>query len=361
MSSKTFELPVVDLASLQKLMDRDPLPASVVDAIGQAFDRCGFAAVINHGLKSIPRCETASTAWFRSPLTEKMSVAANGEPFGYFPMFSESLNSLEPPPEGLPAPDLREAFSMGPQHDPTARLQQVLQEKTNLREVADFCFSKTPWPDQMQKGDCRVAGEFCDSLKCFYEEASCLGQNLLRCVAKAMGLDERHFDQGSAAQEHTNSGRAIWYPKLTEAPLPNQARCGAHADSGALTLLYCGAPGLEIQLPGSSEWVPVESPPGSLVINIGELAARATKGRWRSTPHRVPAPSSLDSAENVDRLVLVLFVILAPDFPVDESGLTQGEYTISRFKRWGRVVKSEGETENEIAREQNGVNGKTAK
>jgi len=102
---------------------------------------------------------------------------------------------------------------------------------------------------------------------------------------------------------------------------------------------------------GSGEWLTVVTPPDSLLVNIGDMLEKISGNTWRSTPHRVPAPdvpvggkvshnvsetASLNPSKNEDRLVLVLFVILAADFPVDEAGLTQGEYLFSHFKRWGR-------------------------
>ena len=68
-------------------------------------------------------------------------------------------------------------------------------------------------------------------------------------------------------------------------------------------------------------------------MNIGDLLQKASGDRWKSTPHRVPAPR-VASAENRDRLVLVLFVMLAADFKM--GGTTQGEYSFGHFKRWGR-------------------------
>ncbi len=37
-------------------------------------------------------------------------------------------------------------------------------------------------------------------------------------------------------------------------------------------------------------WVPVTAQPGEVVINIGDLMARWTNDRWRSTLHRVVNP-----------------------------------------------------------------------
>jgi isopenicillin N synthase-like dioxygenase len=60
-----------------------------------------------------------------------------------------------------------------------------------------------------------------------------------------------------------------------------------HTDYGALTMLATdGVPGLEVK-PIGSDWVPVEAPASSLVINIGDMLARWTNDVYRSTPHRV--------------------------------------------------------------------------
>ena len=79
-----------------------------------------------------------------------------------------------------------------------------------------------------------------------------------------------------------------------------------------------------------------------LIVNIGDLLQNVTKGKWKSTPHRVPAPRLDDAIHNKDRLVLVLFVILAADFCIDETTkMTQGEYLYRHFKRWGRTKKKD--------------------
>lgn len=63
-------------------------------------------------------------------------------------------------------------------------------------------------------------------------------------------------------------------------------RAGAHTDYGSMTILVTDAvPGLEVHRDGG--WEPVEPVPGLLVVNVGDLLARWTNDRWRSTLHRV--------------------------------------------------------------------------
>merc|ERR1712151_572428 len=61
------------------------------------------------------------------------------------------------------------------------------------------------------------------------------------------------------------------------------------------------------------EWISPPAPPGTLTINIGDLLARWTNGRWKATLHRVArAPSGVG-----DRLSIVYFTGPHPDTLVE--------------------------------------------
>mmetsp|Transcript_10318 Transcript_10318/g.18829 ORF Transcript_10318/g.18829 Transcript_10318/m.18829 type:complete len:320 (-) Transcript_10318:295-1254(-) len=238
-------------------------------------------------------------------------------------------------------PDLREAFSMGPL-DVSERYGAYLRDS----EMFQFFYQETPWPSGME--------EFRETLSEFYRLSSALGQVLLRVMAAALGLPESHFQKPSANGEHCNSTRAILYPKLNKPAVSGQSRCGAHSDTGALTLLWSDTPGLELQS-RDSRWLSVQNllkkegseaaDTNTLIVNIGHLLQKISQGKWRSTPHRVPAPGIHDNVINQDRIVLVNFIMLAPDFVIDPTtGMTQGEYAFSHFNRKGRNVKKQDQT-----------------
>ena len=361
-------VPVIDMSAW--LADpAAPPSASSVAAMREACEAggsSGFFAVVGHGLdQEVEAAMQASKVFFaRTGREHRDAILAGTDPYGYFPMESEAL--------GYEAnvdkkPDLREAFSMGPIGGPSARLAKAAGASSAgaLSEVVDFCYHPTPWPAKIGPGAGGVsdAHEFRRALESFYTSSSRLGRGLLQLVAAALDLPLMHFDKASAPGEHANSARAIWYPRIpvTRPPAPGQERCGAHSDTGALTLLWPDGPGLEIQPPpgaqlragadigdidgggdGRGGWVPVEVPPGAVIVNVGDLLERVSGGRkWRSTPHRVRAPRGdrlLDPATNRDRLVLVLFLILAADFPIDAT-TTQGSYLYEHFTRWGRNAK----------------------
>lgn len=90
------------------------------------------------------------------------------------------------------------------------------------------------------------------------------------------------------------------YPPQLLDPGPDNLRKKAHVDSGTLTLLAsddweagscreAGQGGLQL-LNAQGQWVQVDVPPGTLLLNIGSLMSRWTNGVWRSTLHRVVNP-----------------------------------------------------------------------
>jgi hypothetical protein len=80
---------------------------------------------------------------------------------------------------------------------------------------------------------------------------------------------------------------------------PVKLSCTPHTDSGILTLLHQDSTGgLEVQ-DSSGKWVPAPYIPESIVVNIGDLMAKVSGGRFVATMHRVRAPPA--SAISTDK------------------------------------------------------------
>jgi len=139
------------------------------------------------------------------------------------------------------------------------------------------------------------------------------------------------------------------YPAVEASPCPSPTvvtRCGEHTDYGGLTLLYqdsCG--GLEIQgLDG--EWVPARPIANTIVVNIGDLMAFWSGGRYKATKHRVRFCSESGTlATSRDRYSVAMFMHpnhetkLIPFQASNGEGeredkerpLTAGDYVLKRF------------------------------
>jgi isopenicillin N synthase-like dioxygenase len=76
-------------------------------------------------------------------------------------------------------------------------------------------------------------------------------------------------------------------------PQPRDQRTlalGEHTDFGSLTILFNRIGGLQVLLPGTSDWVYVRPLPGCAIINLGDAMVKFSAGILRSNLHRVVAP-----------------------------------------------------------------------
>ena len=110
-----------------------------------------------------------------------------------------------------------------------------------------------------------------------------------------------------------------------------------HTDYGAITLLAIdGLPGLEVLHNG--KWTPVAAAPGSMVVQLGDMLARWTNDRYRSTPHRVVGSSGADRFSipffvNPDPSTVVSTIdgCVTAERPERYEPVTAGEFLVSRI------------------------------
>jgi len=165
--------------------------------------------------------------------------------------------------------------------------------------------------------ECPGLGPLCER---YAAEVQGLYYELLEACAAALGLAGDFFTARARRSPHTfNINR---YPPLaqTGAPLDGQFRVAPHTDWGMLTILdrQPGYGGLQVQMP-DGQWADAPYAPGSFTINVGDILARWTADRWRSTRHRVLPPPAEDPNEEL--LSLILFheadmdAVVEPLFP----------------------------------------------
>jgi isopenicillin N synthase-like dioxygenase len=255
-------------ASSVPLIDISGDPHVVGRQLDEVCRTIGFFQIVGHGVDDdiADRAWEMARAFFDLPLADKMSVArpTPDYPYGYIPVAGESLHQSVG--EAAP-PDLKESFNIGPV-SPLADPDATWVHSPNL------------WPEALP--------ELEESWTAYYQAMVQLADRLMSLFAHGLGLDPGFFDD--KLDRSPNALRAINYPERDVAPLPGQLRAGSHSDYGTLTALrQDSVGGLEV-LGQHAGWVPVEPVPGAFVINIGDLMARWTNDRWRSTLHRVVDP-----------------------------------------------------------------------
>ena len=271
-------IPAIDLAPFLSGDDR----ASVVDAFRIACEQIGFVVVCGHGLpdKLLARAFAQSRAFFELPAAIKAQATPriSGQQRGYHGIATRNLGrtlGADVPP------DLRESFFLGPIDDHRGHYAFIPE--------AEASYAPNILPAQ-------PAG-FATTMVELYRGFERLSADLLRVFALALGLEEAWF--ADKIGRHFSIMSSHHYPPLTAQPLPGQLRTGAHTDFGAMTILAMteAAGGLEVRMPDGA-WSSVVARSDELVINLGDMMARWTNGRWASTVHRVANPPVISLTES---------------------------------------------------------------
>jgi isopenicillin N synthase-like dioxygenase len=267
------QVPVVDISA-------DPAKAGA--ELDEICRTTGFFQITGHGIDDgvADPAWTMATKFFDLPLEDKLAVArpAPDYPYGYIPLAGESLSQsmaaeTAPAAQAVP-PDRKEVFNMGPPARPGRAF-------TDPGEA--WSYSPNLWPDALP--GLRPAWT------AYYDAMRGLGNRLMSLFAWGLGLPPGFF--AGKTGHGPNALRAINYPapELPESrEQAGQFRAGPHTDYGTLTILRQDAVGgLEV-LDAAGAWIGVEPVPGAFVVNLGDLMARWTNDRWRSTLHRVTDP-----------------------------------------------------------------------
>ncbi|MBV8534924.1 MAG: isopenicillin N synthase family oxygenase [Alphaproteobacteria bacterium] len=280
------EIPCIDIAPF--LSGDARARAAVVREWGRTFEEVGFATIIGHGVPDpvIAHAYDALMRFFDLPEPEKQawSETRRIKEQGYIPFGIESVARTRG--EDRP-PDLCEALQFANIHlDRAERLAGLHSPITG-----------NIYPT--------VPADLADAMRGYFMAAHRLLDILMRLSACALELPEDYFVP--FYDRHRAQMRCVHYPAQPVEPEPGQMRYGPHSDYQGLTILrQDDAPGGLQARTKSGEWIDVRPVAGAYVINIGDLMARWTNDRWRSTLHRVVNPPR-DARGPTRRLSLVLF------------------------------------------------------
>lgn len=237
-------------------------PAGFAAALGRSYAQYGFAVVSDHGLSQelIDATLGCFKSFFGWPEAEKRRYHQPGlaGARGYTPFGIETA-------KGARAHDLKEFWHTGRDLPPDHAYRAWMPENVWVEEIVGFR----------------------EHVRTLYAAMDAFGRQMLQAIARYLGLAEDFFE--SKVNVGNSLLRVLHYP-----PVPLEAagavRAAAHEDINVITLLL-GAEegGLEI-LTKEGRWLPVNPPPGCVVVNIGDMLQRMTNHVLPSTTHRVVNP-----------------------------------------------------------------------
>lgn len=255
-------IPVVDISALGS---GDPeATAEAAAALCDAAASVGFFYVSRHGIAPAQFEQVFSIAqrFFASSSEQKGTVAVSPHHRGWLEIGAAKMY-------GSDKADQKESFVWGldiPEDDPDFLAGRRL-------------LAPNRWPVFIP--------EMRATLNAWFDATQHCGQRILEAFAIGLGIRRDYFR--AHFDKPVSRGSLIYYPQRE--PQSNGFGSAPHCDYGTLTLLaQDDIGGLEVRT-RAGEWVNAAPIPGTFVVNVGDLLARWSNGRFESTPHRVVNPT----------------------------------------------------------------------
>ncbi|GAB4213792.1 MAG: 2-oxoglutarate and iron-dependent oxygenase domain-containing protein [Synechococcales cyanobacterium] len=259
MMSVTPVAQTIPTLSLNDFIHGDPhTQADFVQRMGSALEDLGFFALVDHGVDSAvtQAAYECCQAFFALPAEIKMhySHADLKGQRGYTCFGKEHAKDN-------PYPDLKEFWHIGREDSP---------------------YLGNLWPSEVP--------QFRPVFLELYRQLDACAAHLLQ--ACALYLRESRLLLADMAEGGNSILRVIHYPPIPLTAHPASIRAAAHEDINFITLLCeATAPGLEL-LQRDGSWLPIQTMPGQIIVDTGDMLQHLTNGVFRSTTHRVVNPNN---------------------------------------------------------------------
>ncbi|MFD3702109.1 isopenicillin N synthase family dioxygenase [Nocardia sp. NPDC058658] len=278
------ELPILNIEQWRAGTDTER--RTIADELDSALQEFGFLLIRDHGLDEdlASRVRAEARRFFALDDGTKDNYSSRVGGRGWIPPGAEA-NSYA---SGVSAPpDMKETYKIG------------------MAAPGDPDITRPDrWPAEVP--------DLQHLVRAYLEGAWALAMDMFTLFEQALGVPAGTFTLHASAA--ASSFNINYYPSLrtTGPPAEGQFRIGAHSDFGMLTILdrQTGYGALQIQTL-AGEWIDAPDVSGALTVNIGDMLARWTGDRWRSTVHRVLPPSDHDADEEL--LSLINFCGVRPD------------------------------------------------
>ncbi|MBC99440.1 MAG: oxidoreductase [Halobacteriovoraceae bacterium] len=167
-----------------------------------------------------------------------------------------------------PNPDLKEFWHVG----------RELAEGSQYKGV----YPENIWPTEIN--------EFKQSFQELYNSMDATAVVLLEALGKALDVPADYFKNMIA--DGNSILRTIHYPPTKGQDTHNSIRAAAHEDINLITMLVgATASGLQL-LDRDGTWLDVNSKPGQIVVDTGDMMSRITNDVLPATTHRVINPET---------------------------------------------------------------------
>ena len=255
-----MSLPVIDISGLSS--SDASARAAVGRALRAACETHGFFYCTGHGVPQslMDAVMDEARALFDLPMATKEALDKRASPAnrGYEVLGGQTLQ-----PGALP--DRKEGYYIGEELFPGDPRMERFNQGANQ------------WPNDLPG--------FRPVMMAYYNALSVVGATLIRGLALSLDLEEDALE--AFTYRPLSALRLLHYPP-SRPEVPDEMGAGAHTDFGGLTLLMQDdVGGLQVQDPDTETWLEAPLMPGAFIVNLGDMIARWTNDKYRSTLHRV--------------------------------------------------------------------------
>jgi isopenicillin N synthase-like dioxygenase len=321
--TKPQKVSTLDIRSFTHGNEKDQ--AHFIQNLGTGLREYGFVIIEGHGVASslIQDCYSKAKTFFALPgETKNQFIVPQGfGQRGYTALGQEHAKDSE-------YPDIKEFWHVG---------REIFADKNYQAQ-----YPANIWPDAHVPG-------FRDSFTTLFSQLEAMASSLLEATALYLNLPRKTLS--NMIVDGNSIIRALHYPPLAPAQFVNGAvRAAAHEDINLITIL-CEATesGLEL-LNHNGQWLSVESGPGQMVVDSGDMLSRICNDIIPSTTHRVVNPAG---SKNVARYSMPFFVhphsscplnilptCVSAQNPAKYSPITADEFLHQRLREIG-LIKGE--------------------
>jgi isopenicillin N synthase-like dioxygenase len=303
------DLPIIDFAGASD--------AALAQKLDAAFTGTGFCYFRGIGVDAtlVDDVFAASRRFHALPRAAKDTIAMNRFHRGYMAPKTSIIETSSV--ARVTRPNDSESFMLMhevPPEDP--RYNQPLDGPNQWPELPGFR-EKVVAYDQAMRGFC---------------------ERLMPLLALALGLPRDWFAPNFARP--TTFLRLLHYPAQSKDAPDDAFGAAPHTDFGFITILaQDDRGGLEVRQRDGA-WLPATPIPGTWVVNVADMLARWTNGRWQSTPHRVRNLSGHDRYScpyffdmSMDSVIDVLPGCVTADNPARQTPVRYGDYVMELLNR----------------------------
>ena len=230
-----------------------------IDDLFRGFRDYGFVILKDHNVSPELLAEAYQILerFYRLPTDVKLKYAGvHGGQRGYTPFGKEHAKDS-------PVMDLKEFWHVGREVPADHQLKKYYPDNVWPSEIPEF----KPVFDEL------------------YRRLEQAGKAMLHALTFPLNVPLTYFDE--MALDGNSILRLLHYPPIPQGTDPRCLRAAPHEDINLITILPAAtASGLQLK-DRDGTWLDIESEPGALIVDAGDMLARATNDVIPSTTHQV--------------------------------------------------------------------------